>query len=313
LDNDILLPADSLIPLLDARIRTALAGGSLLPIATEQEVVEDGGVRFHVRVVSSLRRKEAEMKGRGEAPAGTRSLATPAQGSADRPPAVNPFLRPEPELTVAEVSRTHLAILNKFNVLPRHLLLVTRRFAPQETLLDAEDFRALAACMEQLDGIGFYNGGRTAGASQPHKHLQLVPLPLDDQAPAGRPRVPMETLLQGPGPHCPGLPFAHSYRPLGGAIRGGAEGAAHLQALYVEMLEELAIGSHQRDGALWQSAPYNLLVTRDWMLAVPRSQECFRGVSINALGFAGSLFVKERGQLELIRREGPMRVLAAVA
>ena len=29
----------------------------------------------------------------------------------------NPFLPPEPELTVSQVSRSHLAVLNKFNVM----------------------------------------------------------------------------------------------------------------------------------------------------------------------------------------------------
>jgi ATP adenylyltransferase/5',5'''-P-1,P-4-tetraphosphate phosphorylase II len=33
---------------------------------------------------------------------------------------------------------------------------------------------------------------------------------------------------------------------------------------------------------------------------------------VNALGFAGSLFVKDRGELELICEEGAMRVLQAV-
>lgn len=310
-DNDILLETGSLLPLLDSRIRTALACGSLLPIETEQEVVEDGGVRFLVRVVSSLERKEADRRLAATA-AHVRGPDPADRGSSDRPRPANPFLPPEPALTVAPVSGTHLAVLNKFNVLPRHLLLVTRRFVPQEALLDIDDFRALLACLAELDGLGFYNGGRTAGASQPHKHLQLVPLPFGEPAP-GRPRVPMETLLAGRGPRCPDLPFPHSYRRLEGPMGSNPEHAPRLHALYMEMLEEIAIRGLWHHGAVRQSAPYNLLVTRDWMLAVPRSQELCCGVSINALGFAGSLFVKERGQLERIRREGPMRILAAVA
>jgi ATP adenylyltransferase len=67
------------------------------------------------------------------------------------------------------------------------------------------------------------------------------------------------------------------------------------------------------DGEVHQSAPYNLLVAGEWMLLVPRVEEFFRGVSVNALGFAGSLFVKDREQLEVIRTAGPMRMLQAVA
>jgi ATP adenylyltransferase len=62
-----------------------------------------------------------------------------------------------------------------------------------------------------------------------------------------------------------------------------------------------------------QSAPYNLLIAEDWLLAVPRVAECFGSVSVNALGFAGSLFVKDRERLEAVRAAGPMAVLRAVA
>ncbi|WP_342748376.1 hypothetical protein [Solemya velesiana gill symbiont] len=64
---------------------------------------------------------------------------------------------------------------------------------------------------------------------------------------------------------------------------------------------------------LLQSKPYNLLLTREWMLLVPRSHEFHRGVFINALGFAGSLFVKEKEQITSIRTEGPMALLRNVA
>jgi ATP adenylyltransferase len=85
---------------------------------------------------------------------------------------------PEPELTVGGVGPTHVAVLNKYPVIDRHLLIVTREFAHQEALIDTADFAALAAVMREFPSLGFYNGGKTAGASQPHKHLQVVPLPL---------------------------------------------------------------------------------------------------------------------------------------
>jgi ATP adenylyltransferase len=292
LADDILLQPGSLRSALERTTREALRRGALRPIETEQLVIEDAGVRFLVRMVSSLRRKEAER----------RSGAGPRD---EEGRARNPFLPPEPELTVSQVSRSHLAVLNKFNVLDRHLLIVTRRFEHQETLLTPDDFRALLACMEEYPGLGFYNGGAAAGASQPHKHLQLVPLPLAQDGPP----VPVEPLLEGAGPCCPGLLFAHAFA----RRKPGPKQAEEAYAQYLDLLARLGIRAVERDGESRQSAPYNLLVTDGWMLAVLRLQECFRGVSINALGFAGSLFVKDRAQLELIGAEGPMRVLAAVA
>lgn len=294
--GDILLQADSLPLALQRTTRAALAGGALVPILTERESVVDGDVSFLVRVVSSLQRKEADRLRR-------------AEGTELQERRSSPFLPPEGALLVAEVSRTHIAVLNKFNVLPHHLLIVTRRFEHQETLLTPEDLLALFACMAQLDGLGFYNGGRLAGASQSHKHLQLVPLPLAPQGPA----IPLEPLLAGPGPRTPALPFAHAFgrltRPPGDPLP--AVGEAH--ALYLDLLAHLGIGAAIGDGEPRQSAPYNLLVAHDWMLAVPRVEERYRGIPINALAFAGSLFVKDRHQLALIRAVGPMQVLQAVA
>ncbi len=61
------------------------------------------------------------------------------------------------------------------------------------------------------------------------------------------------------------------------------------------------------------SAPYNLLITRRWMLLVPRTREFFAGISVNALGFAGSLFVRDKKQLAAAISHGPLRVLREVS
>ena len=53
-------------------------------------------------------------------------------------------------------------------------------------------------------------------------------------------------------------------------------------------------------------------MTHEWLLLVPRRQECEAGISINALGFAGSLFVRDQAQWALLQRQGPMAVLRAV-
>jgi myo-inositol 2-dehydrogenase / D-chiro-inositol 1-dehydrogenase len=62
-----------------------------------------------------------------------------------------------------------------------------------------------------------------------------------------------------------------------------------------------------------QSAPYNLLITREWMLLVPRSAELVAGIAVNALGFAGSLFVRDEGQIRTIKALGPMTALRRTA
>ena len=59
--------------------------------------------------------------------------------------------------------------------------------------------------------------------------------------------------------------------------------------------------------------PYNLLIARGWMLLVPRTRERFGTISVNALGFAGSLFVRDAAEMDALRAAGPMSALRAVA
>lgn len=279
------------------RSREALAGGALQPIATDSRVVDDHGVQFEIHVVSSLVRKLADGKARWPA-------SSAPNGGAD------PFLPYEQELFVANVSDTHLCLLNKYNVIDHHALIVTRAFEPQEDLLNHADFEALWYCMAEFNALGFYNSGPVAGASQPHKHLQLVPLPLS----AAVPDVALAALFDPPSNastpmRIARLPFAHSFAWLDGrAFASVTVQAAYAHTLYREML--VAVGV---DAANPRISPYNLLVTRRFMLLIPRRLERYESIAVNALGFAGSFFVAEQKRLEAIERIGPMEILRQVS
>jgi ATP adenylyltransferase len=278
----------------------ALATGALLPIPTNYEFIEDGGVRFFVRILANLTAKDEERKKQGE--------------KGER---INPFLPFERDLFVADISETHVAVLNKFNVVGHHLLIITREFEEQKTLLTVMDFEALWACLDAYDGLGFYNGGEAAGASQPHKHLQLVPLPL---APEG-PRVPVEPLLvsakvQGRIGNVPGFPFLHVFGRLDtgdGDSSDHSAAAARSFDLYCQMFQHIGLSVTSAGGRVRQSPPYCLIVTREWMLLVPRSTEFFEGISINSLAYAGALLVRNERQLEVLKRHGPMTALKSTA
>jgi ATP adenylyltransferase len=275
----------------------ALACGALQPIDTTQAVIRQAGVDFLVRSVASLPRKRQA-------------------GKADRAkgPDFNPFLPPEAELTVAEVSGSHLAILNKFNVIDRHLLIITRQFEHQERLLNHADFAALWRCLQEFDALGFYNGGKLAGASQRHKHLQLVPLPLAPDI-RGTPMDPLwsDVPVVGEPLSLPVLPFRHRFLRLPELPLADTQAnAEHSLRAYQQMLNLLGISVVMRQDGAYQAMPYNLLMTRRWMLLVPRTLEFFHGISINSLGFAGSLFVPRQADLETVERFGPMSFLQAV-
>lgn len=286
---------------IERQTRHALACGALRPIETDAEFVEQGGVRFMVRVAANLARKDS-----------VRGQAGQVQQSGS---AADPFLPYEQDLFVADVSDTHLCLLNKFNVIDRHLLIVTRRFEDQELLLTPADFEALWACMAEFEALGFYNGGMEAGASQRHKHLQMVPLPLAEAGPAMPigPLLAAAKLRESVGT-VPGLPFVHALVWLDPHLATDPVAAAHVTYThYRTMLDAAGLEAVRTPEGLRQSAPYNLLVTRTWMLLVPRTREFFDAISINALGYAGSLFVRNRGQLEYVRLQGPMTMLRGVS
>jgi ATP adenylyltransferase len=292
--------ANTLKAKINEKTTLALASGSLQSIPTDYEFVQQGKVNFIVRILANLVCKESTKQ-------------TQKQNTHHPGQQTDPFLPPYDEaLFVSDISDTHICLLNKFNVVDHHILIVTRHFEEQTSLLNREDFEALWVCMSELNGFAFYNGGKTAGASQRHKHLQLVPLPL---APLGPP-VPIETLFASvnqvePFSHLPNLPFRHGFTRLDPKLsQTPKEAAKILLQRYHELLQAVNLLPQTPDHN--QSGPYNLLMTRDWMLVVPRSQEHFKTISINALGFAGALLVRNTSEMALIKQQGPMTVLSHV-
>lgn len=53
--------------------------------------------------------------------------------------------------------------------------MVTREFESQKERISRGDMLTAGLVCEALEGILFFNGGDLSGASQPHKHLQILP------------------------------------------------------------------------------------------------------------------------------------------
>ncbi|MEH2349591.1 MAG: phosphorylase [Nostoc sp.] len=291
----ILLKPGTLWTSVKERTNHALQCGALLSIPTEFEFVEQDGVRFLVRILSNLNRKKAAKEKQEK-----QSVLSGEE--------FNPFLPYEEDLFVADISDTHVCIFNKYNVVDYHLLIVTRAFEEQESLLNLEDFAAMWACLADFNGLAFYNSGKSAGASQRHKHLQLVPLPL---ASSGL-QIPIEPLLtaaqfQDSKATLTKLPFVHAFAPLNPDwMRSPFTAAEGTLEVYRTLLGTVGLDTRQ-------CGAYNLLATREWMLIVPRRQEHFQSISVNSLGFAGALLVRNAAEMEILKAQGPMTILKNVA
>jgi ATP adenylyltransferase len=262
----------------------ALCTGALEPIGTETRVIEADGVRFVARMVTQLERKlESQTRQRSSG--------------------VNPFLPPEAALVPCEISDTHVCVLNKFSILENHALIVTRRFEEQSSPLGATDFEAAWACLREADALVFYNSGPGAGASQPHRHLQLVRLPQGmegDELPIS-PLVAQMAREADIG-RIAALPFDHGFMSLEDCRGLETHAAARSTLDRYRALQRTLDCDAGTD-------PYNLMMTRDWIYLVPRSAPHWRRIPSNALGFVGILMVRDQEQFDLLSELGPMTLL----
>ena len=142
--------------------------------------------------------------------------------------------------------------------------------------LTGSDFAALWSIITRLGGMGFCNGGRDAGASQHHKHLQWIPARPDDATSVrSRLRLPAQirsTLNPVPAP----LPFGHAFAASTTTWNAGADAGSRCTRLQPPVRGP---GIDSEDNPL---PPYNLLLTRCWMLVVRRSRESWQQMSINS-------------------------------
>ena len=281
------------------RTKTARECGALKSIETEYHLIQQHDIPFVVRTLSNIVRKEQAQKKQQqqEKQTGTK---------------INPFLPYEPDLFVGDISATHLCLLNKFNVVDNHLLIVTRAFESQTDLLNLADFAALWFCLQEIDGLAFFNGGKIAGASQPHKHLQLIPLPLLPEVM----HLPIDKAIANTNFHnslgtIDHFAFKHSIASLNLSPQHSIEAAAQIMLQSYQVLLK-QVGFEIDFESQKQPTAYNLLATRNWMLLVRRSQESFQNISVNSLGFAGSLFVRDRAALELLKELTPLKLLTEV-
>ena len=261
----------------------ASASGALVPLDTTlTHLMGDGGSRFELRHLLSATPKHLRASG----------------------PKPNPFLPWDQRLEVDRIGDSHVVILNKYPVQTSHMLLITQDWQPQTGWLSMEDWRTLARIDATTTGLWFFNSGPDAGASQPHRHLQLLPRAAGERICARDDwfrRCAQNTTMSAQDP------LLRSSRVA--AISSTLTGET-LQELYLALADDLGLGHPTTDDC--PRGAYNLLLSRQWMAIVRRRREGIRGFSVNALGFAGSLLSTDASDRQWIQRSGPEALLQAV-
>lgn len=302
--------ASALLQRVRAVSAAALKTGALQPIETTSTPVHSAdSPPFLVRVVANLRRKDEAGASRGDP---TKSASADGDGKGEnkrkkKKGAFNPFLPYERDLYVEHVGPQHVMLLNKFNVVDDHILLVTEAFEEQDEGMSAGDVEAMVRCLDEVDGLAFYNCGTVAGASQPHRHVQVVCGGVGEMAGmAGL--CPFDGMLSEAA-RAAGKGEVFQVERLGFVHAGvGVEeaGVREWWDGYCKLLDRVR-------GACGEGVAFNVIATRRWMVVVGRREECFEGVSVNALGFVGCLLVRNEEMLETVQRVGGLTVLRHAA
>ncbi|MCB4398925.1 DUF4922 domain-containing protein [Synechococcus sp. MU1625] len=261
----------------------AKASGALVPLKTSlTHLMGEGGTSFELRHLLSATPKHLRAAG----------------------PKPNPFLPWDQRLEVDRIGDSHVVILNKYPVQSAHMLLITQTWQPQTGWLSLDDWRALALVDATTTGLWFFNSGPNAGASQPHRHLQLLPRAAGEPICARQDwfrRCAADPTVLADDPLFRSSRVAPLTFPLTGEM---------LHQIYLSLAGELGLGSPSNDSC--PRGAYNLLLSRQWMAIVRRQTEGIRGFSVNALGFAGSLLSTDESDREWIQRSGPEALLRAV-
>lgn len=253
------------------------------------------GSKFQLRFCPSLAKKPTDAK---------------LPGGSTLKKKTNPFENPVEDLFITEVpvrSPTHVLVLNKFPIISDHFILATSTFKSQTDELEIGDFKVTYQILNEWEAGGggrlfaFFNCGPESGASQPHRHLQFLPVSSILEGDTSEEwKLLVDDLLERPVD----VPFSYFKREI---VDGVDEKGVH--SLYKELLEESKkawMGSRElknREASTSVGFSYNLGMTTRGIVLCPRVAESavlkrdgegdIGSVAANGTILGGTLMVKQ--------------------
>ena len=220
-------------------------------------------------------------------------------------PKVNPFIPWDSRLEIQPIINKHTLILNKYPVQIGHMLLITNNWEAQNGWLNIDDFEAIAKVDKDTTGLWFFNSSKDAGASQPHRHFQLLPRHLNESI---CPRYRWFKSLLNKKNDC-NSDIAHSISVKAIDINADYK-AKNFFNSYKSMANDMKLGDIDTINKPLKA--YNLLITSEWMALITRTKDSSNGFSINALGFAGYFLGTHKSNVEALLKFGPEKILKDV-
>jgi ATP adenylyltransferase len=207
----------------------------------------------------------------------------------------------DPGLLVTTIRNTHLLIISVFR--PQLLLLTCDSYRRQHEPLDVDEFAAVCTVLATLASPHFviYNCSPEAGASREHKHLQILPRPV-----RLFPDIPdFVTEI---------IPYRYFLRYLSDIDLKDPSSYTKLFEIYRLLLAE-AKEKTPREGFRDNDPNYfshNVALVAEWIIVIPRRSNNFEGVTANAAGMMGSVWLTHEAQLDRWKDVGPARVLSGL-
>ena len=214
-------------------------------------------------------------------------------------PNQNPFNPWDKILEVDKIGTNHQLILNKYPVQKGHILLITNTWRPQDGWLDINDWIAIQMVNKDTSGLWFFNSSPIAGASQPHRHFQLL---RRDHGEIICPREKWFLDLENNNDQDSKLKknaVVSKFNFLDNSI--------NIYNLYLELSKKIGLGNPIDDEK--PRFPHNILITNNWIAIIKRKYDHVHGFSVNGLGFAGYLLVTEKSNINYLKKYGPEKLL----
>ncbi|KAK6353871.1 hypothetical protein TWF730_008293 [Orbilia blumenaviensis] len=237
---------------------------------SEPEYVEHEGFQFEFRLAPALLKKPI--------------LSRHAPG---RSKPVGPFVDPDPNFVVAKIGDTHTLIFSKFCVPRPHFVLHTNQFELQSDDLTRSDLDAswrVLQAFPKTPSMMIYNCGVDAGSSQGHKHMQVFPKPESQEF---KLFPDLARLSESDVSTCQNIPYKHYIiaLPENPSVEDLVRRHNSLVGLAKIALEKVGGTAH------------NVVMTKDWIMVIPRRSKGCDGVGANAAGMMGMVWIgseKER-------------------
>lgn len=241
----------------------------------------------------------------------------------------NPFLPPfENGIYITDLKKTHRLIFNKYMITKEHILIVSRIYEPQFFEITKEDLEKGYLLLKTLNGFCFFNSDKRAGASQRHKHLQVVPSKnfetfylqeikeivlksykynkKKNKTENDTEKIIIDGLEDLEFPIFEGFRYSFvkfkAFNPYKESIED--------YSIYLKIIFDFCMKSLGNES---NEFSFNLIFGDNWMLVVLRKRErIFGKISMNALGVLGNILVKNNELFDLVSVKNPSVIIEEI-